>query len=251
MTMTLSKTFVSSSSMQRREVVRQPGDLLRLARAGRVLDEVVVPGAVHARVRLALDDDVPLVVAREDDRRARALAFGSVGRLDVDELLDQLEPAVAIPDLAPDVRRRVPVLDARVARRRRAGPAPPDALVERQEDRLRRRRGASSCTPAPRRPRSARTRGGRTARSSGRGRCGTARSRPRPSGQSSGSSARRSPSASPLTNSTRSTESPRLRVEAHLPHDAQPVGVVARLGRPGRSSAPAAAGTARARRRAR
>ncbi len=63
-------------------------------------DEVVLAGAVHARVGLAASHHVPLVVAGEHDLRLSVPTL-----LGVDELLDQLDPAVAVPDLAPDVER--------------------------------------------------------------------------------------------------------------------------------------------------
>jgi len=105
--------------------VGEPGDLLGLARPRRVLDEVVVPRAVHARMGLAPDHHVPLMEAREDGRRS----------LHVHELLDELEPAVAVPDLAPHVGGGVTIARSRIPLATRiAGAAGP--LVERQEDGL-------------------------------------------------------------------------------------------------------------------
>ena len=67
--------------MQRRQPVREPGDRVRLARPGRVLHQVVLPGTARARVGFELEHRVPLVEAREDDRAfSRFSAFDpSVG----------------------------------------------------------------------------------------------------------------------------------------------------------------------------
>ena len=56
--------------VQARQPVGQPGDGVALAAAGRVLDQVVVAGALLARVGLAAAHAVELVVAREDHRLA-------------------------------------------------------------------------------------------------------------------------------------------------------------------------------------
>lgn len=56
---------------------------------------------MQARVAGALAHDVPLVVPREDDR--------PVVGLGEDEVVEQLEPRIALPDPLPEVRRRVPV----------------------------------------------------------------------------------------------------------------------------------------------
>ena len=49
--------------------VRQPGDGVRLAAAGGVLDEVVAPDAFHNDSRFQYPDYVKLVVARKDQYR--------------------------------------------------------------------------------------------------------------------------------------------------------------------------------------
>ena len=115
---TLSKTLRSPASWRRREPVREPGDRVRLARPGRVLDEVALPGAVLARVRLEPAHRVPLVEAREDDLRPGAplRRRARLRPLDVDEAREQVEPGVALPDLLPEVGGLVAARVERVAR---------------------------------------------------------------------------------------------------------------------------------------
>ena len=76
--------------VERREPVGEPGDRVRLARPGRVLHEVRLPGAVPAGVVDELEDGAPLVVAGEE----RDLAAGVVGGGE-DEPGEQVEPGVA------------------------------------------------------------------------------------------------------------------------------------------------------------
>ena len=64
-TMIESKTG-ASSLLQADQLVRQPGDGVRLAAAGRVLDQVALARAVRLRVGQQLPHHVELVVARED-----------------------------------------------------------------------------------------------------------------------------------------------------------------------------------------
>ncbi len=103
--------------VERREPMGRPGDRVRLARAGRVLDEVGVAGAVGGGVGLELQHRVPLVVAGEDDRlgcapsRDRSL----LGALDVDEAMEDVEPGVLGPDPLPEVRGLVAVGVGRIA----------------------------------------------------------------------------------------------------------------------------------------
>ncbi|CAO5241429.1 hypothetical protein FAGKG844_20168 [Frankia sp. AgKG'84/4] len=91
---------------QGRQAVRQPGDRVRLARACRVLHQVVLAGAVLLGVANHRLDGVPLVVAREDpsplvDAPLRALLL--VLGVDVHEPLQHLQPVVPTPDLLPQV----------------------------------------------------------------------------------------------------------------------------------------------------
>ena len=108
--------------VQRRELVREPGDGVALAAAGRVLDQVALAGAVRARVRHQPAHGIELLVAREDQEALAGLAALVVLFLDlVDELADEVEHAVARPGLLPEVGRGVALP------RRRHGrlPAPP------------------------------------------------------------------------------------------------------------------------------
>src|SRR5581483_4881532 len=88
-----------------RESVREPRDRVRLARAGRVLDEVGLAGAVLARVHLELAHRVPLVEAREDDPRPGApLDRRPLLRpLELNEAGEQVEPVLALPNLFPQI----------------------------------------------------------------------------------------------------------------------------------------------------
>src|SRR5450756_2545158 len=91
--------------MQAREPVREPGDGVALAAAGRVLDQVVAAGALLARVGLGLAHAVELVVAREDHRLALdglAAELLVVG-LQVEEAREDVHEAVARPHLLPKV----------------------------------------------------------------------------------------------------------------------------------------------------
>ncbi len=113
--------------VQRREVVGQPGDLLALARAGGVLDEVALPGAVDAGVRGAGAHDVPLVVAREDDAARRPVALVE------DEVVQQLQPRVALPHLLPDVGGGVAVVAGERVAHPAVGARSTGALIEGQK----------------------------------------------------------------------------------------------------------------------
>jgi hypothetical protein len=88
------------------QAVCQPADGVGLAGAGGGHPEVVVTGAVAGRVRGELGDDVPLVVAREDQLLARP-AVRALLLAQVHEPLDQVQPGVWLPDLLPQVRGRV------------------------------------------------------------------------------------------------------------------------------------------------
>ena len=119
-------------AVERHQPMGEPGDRVRLARAGRMLDEVALARAFVARRRLHPSDGIPLVIARKD-RRARPHLRG-MGRAfaghDVDEPAQQVQPGVASPDLLPEVSRPVAVGIGRVAL------AAGVAAVERQKARL-------------------------------------------------------------------------------------------------------------------
>ncbi len=100
-----------------REAVRGPGDRVRLARPGGVLDQVGVPRTVRGRIGLELLHRVPLVVAGEDHllRRAPCCLRALLGALDVDEAVQDVEPRVHAPHTLPQVGRPVAVGVWRVA----------------------------------------------------------------------------------------------------------------------------------------
>ena len=112
------------------QAVREPGDGVRLPRAGAVLQQVAVPGPVDGGVPDQAAHHVPLVVAGE--QHAAGLAPGR-GPL-LDEAVQQVQPGVAVPHLLPQVGAGVPGGRRRVAFA--AGlPGAAGALVERQEHR--------------------------------------------------------------------------------------------------------------------
>ncbi len=107
--------------VQRREPVSEPGDRVRLARPGRVLHQVRLPGTERAGVGDERQHGAPLVVSRnERDPLARLVGGGE------HESVQQVEPGVARPHLLPQVAGAVPVA---------SGIAGPVAVapVERQE----------------------------------------------------------------------------------------------------------------------
>ena len=106
-TTTLSKTLLVLGVVERREPVGGQAIVLRLARAGRVLDEVRVTGSVRAGVGLELQHGVPLVVAGEDHALSRSPSGDRSlrGPLDVDEAVQDVEPGVLAPDPLPQVAR--------------------------------------------------------------------------------------------------------------------------------------------------
>ncbi len=112
--------------MQGRQPVAKPRDRVRLPRAGRVLHQVVLPGALGASHPLQAEHAVPLVVTREDRRR---LPDPLLRLLGVHEPGEEVQPCVPLPHLLPQVGGRMPVGIRRVA-----GP-PAVATVERQEAR--------------------------------------------------------------------------------------------------------------------
>ena len=119
--------------MERRELVGQPSDGVRLARARGVLDQVALPRALLPGVGHEASHRVELMVAGEDQGAGARLAALVVLLLDlVDELPYQIQDAVPRPDALPQVGRRVALLRGR--HRRIARPAEL-ALVEGQEAR--------------------------------------------------------------------------------------------------------------------
>ena len=88
--------------MQRRKLVREPGDRVALAAPGGVLDQVALARTVPAGVGDHAPHGVELLVAWEDETgRPSALALLLLHL--VDELADQVENAVARPSLFPKV----------------------------------------------------------------------------------------------------------------------------------------------------
>ena len=124
---------------ERREPVRSPGDAVRLARASRVLYEVVLAGAVRPDVGDDPPHGIELVVAGEDNALLLALhlpaelvLFRLLLDLQVEELVDDVEQAVLLKGNLPQMRDWVTIGVGRVARAAvvsRSG----GTLVERQE----------------------------------------------------------------------------------------------------------------------
>ena len=122
--------------VQRRQSMRQPADGVALAAARRVLDEIVVadalaPGRVHQRAH-----GLKLVVAREDHRLLldlAALVVALLLDLEMDEPRQQVEEAVPLQDLLPQIGRAIGA-PRRVGRVAGAAVAP---FVEGQEVRRR------------------------------------------------------------------------------------------------------------------
>ena len=96
-----------AGTVQGAELVRGPGDRVGLAGPGGVLHEVAVAGAFGAGGLDELVDDVPLVVAGEQQGLADfPFAGDGVGRvadLQVQELADDVQPGVTLQDLLPQV----------------------------------------------------------------------------------------------------------------------------------------------------
>ena len=114
------------------KLVRQPGDGVALARSRAVLDQVALPRPPGPRVGHQAAHRVELVVAREDEAALAGLAALVVLLFhDMEELLQQVQHAVARPDLLPQVGGGEAAPGGRVARAAIA------ALVERQEARRR------------------------------------------------------------------------------------------------------------------
>ena len=103
-----------------RELVRGPCDRLRLAAAGRMLDQVALPRSVGAHVREHAGHGVPLVETGEYLGAPLPHAAGRVlllGDLLEHERLEDVQPVVALEDLRPEVEGPVvAVLGGRIAR---------------------------------------------------------------------------------------------------------------------------------------
>ncbi len=98
--------------MQVRQPVGEPGDRVRLAGAGRVLHQVVVPRSVFGGVCDQAADSMPLVVAREDQVAGvgtRSTATPPYFALfQVHEAPDDVQPRLGLPDLLPQVGGAIP-----------------------------------------------------------------------------------------------------------------------------------------------
>ena len=115
--------------------MRQPCYGVRLARAGRVLHEVVVPRPITRCLRDELIDAAMLVPAREDELAQHAPQLAPPLRLLVhQEVLDDVEQRVPAPGVAPQVLRGVAAVEHRDGRVARPSIV---ASVERDEERVR------------------------------------------------------------------------------------------------------------------
>src|SRR5712664_1635568 len=111
--------------------MREPGDREALAAAGGVLDQIALTCSVASSVGDQLAHGIELLVAGKDEETLAGLAAPVILLLDlVDELADEVEHAVASPDVLPEVARGVAFLGRRDGR----VPGPAEApLVERKE----------------------------------------------------------------------------------------------------------------------
>lgn len=104
--------------VQAREPVSEPCDRVALSRAGRVLHQVILAHAIASRGRLEPANGVELVVARKDDafldlRLAVPRLF--LFDLEVREAPQDVEEAVSLPDLLPQVPSAIAARVLRVA----------------------------------------------------------------------------------------------------------------------------------------
>ena len=97
--------------VQVREEVRRPGNRIGLARAGRVLDQVLAARPLGQRRLHQPAGGVELVIAREDDGLDLLLVVAHGDQV----ALDDFEPRVALPDLLPQVVSAVAGCIRRVA----------------------------------------------------------------------------------------------------------------------------------------
>ena len=96
--------------VQRRQAMREPGDRIALAAARRVFDQGVVADALAARGGDQEAHRFELVIAGEDHRlhlRLAAAVVALLRYLQVDEARQQVEQAVALQHLLPQVRGAV------------------------------------------------------------------------------------------------------------------------------------------------
>src|SRR5690606_9073698 len=98
--------------VQVREEVRHPGDGVGLARAGGVLNQVPLAGAVLEDIGHQRAGGGELMVAREDNGLGLLLLVALADQVAVKDV----EPAVARPDLLPQVGGGEPVRVRRIAR---------------------------------------------------------------------------------------------------------------------------------------
>jgi hypothetical protein len=130
------KLFLAPCGVERGELMGGPGDGVGFARAGAVLDEVLVPGALRARRLQQFPHDIPLMVTRKDHRLLLPLPAVPVLLLDdleVNETGEDVEQVFGQQHLIPKVVRGVPV---DVVRHVVARAAVRGAAIEGQEDRL-------------------------------------------------------------------------------------------------------------------
>ena len=98
--------------MQVGQEVGRPGDGIGLAGAGGVLDQVSLTRPLGFHVFNQFPSGVQLVVAGKDDRADLALVVPLGDQIP----LQDLEPALALPDLLPQVGRGIAAFDGLIAR---------------------------------------------------------------------------------------------------------------------------------------
>ena len=100
------KLLLAVKLVQRRELVRHPGNRVRLARTRAVLNQVLLPRPLAARRRQQLAHRIPLVVAREDHAFSSVLAAFPVFfvlNLQVHKAGEDVEQLVRQQHLVPQV----------------------------------------------------------------------------------------------------------------------------------------------------
>ena len=97
---------------QVRQPVRKPRDRIGLPRPGRMLDEVVMPRPALSRVADHRLHRMPLMEPGKDERRGmRALPRALLARrLDMHEPLQDLQPVIPLPDIAPKIRNIITII---------------------------------------------------------------------------------------------------------------------------------------------
>ena len=108
--------------VQARQPVREPRDAVGLSASGRVLDQVVPARPLAAGRRHELPHGIELVVAREDQRFLGDASLAALAvvdllllLLDEHEVAEDVEEAVALKHLLPEVARAVARRMLRVA----------------------------------------------------------------------------------------------------------------------------------------